>query len=103
MGVQENNLKTIFMKLIKLFLLSLCGTLSAQTTIEVKKTQYGLEGVEVENGVIKVYETKNSIKNLTPTYVGEQVQTKSTNDSRINITPTNTTPFGTIDDFKLED
>ena len=96
------------MKLIKLFLLSLCGTLSAQTTIEVKKTQYGLEGVEVEqvieveNGAIKVYKTTNSIQNLTPTYVGEQTKTESTNDSRTNITLT-TTPFGTIEDFKLED
>jgi hypothetical protein len=96
------------MKLIKLFLLSLCGTLSAQTTIEIKKTQYSLPGVEVdkvnevENGAIKVYETTNSIKNITPTYIGE-IKTESTNDSRINITPTNTTPFGTMDDFKLED
>jgi hypothetical protein len=96
------------MKLIKLFLLSLCGTLSAQTTIEVKKTQYGLPGVEVDkvieikNGAIEIFETTNSIKNITPTYVGE-IKTESTNDSRINITPTNTAPFGTIDDFKLED
>jgi hypothetical protein len=95
------------MKLIKLFLLSLCGTLSAQTTIEVKKTQYGLEGVEVEqvieveNGAIKVYKTTNSIKNLTPTYVGE-TKTSTTNDSS-TIDATTTTPFGTIDDFKLED
>lgn len=85
---------------MKLFLLSLCGTLSAQTTIEVKKTQYGLEGVEVENGAIKVYKTTNSIKNLTPTYVGE-TKTSTTNDS--STIDATTTPFGTITDFKLED